>query len=192
MQIVNKITTLPAGQYYQFLADVEHDQQNGVTLSLTGGGTLVLDTEAQCAYYIAPPAVPNPSSVTVTVTAANGSGASDSDTFTITPAAGPVVSVTPAAPSVSTSADTQVTFNIAVTEDSVSDTLTPTIAPSSVCSDGTCGTFGPVTGTAGSGKYSVVYYPPSSVSASTIQQITLNTTLAPLSTAGTAFITINP
>ena len=93
VQITNKITSLPAGQTYQFTANVQHDQKAGVTLSLSGAGTLVLT--GSTATYLAPPAPPTPNSVTVTVTAANGSGVSDSDTFSITPATGPVVSISP-------------------------------------------------------------------------------------------------
>src|SRR5208337_2048182 len=93
VQITNKITSLPAGQTYQFTANVQHDQKTGVTLSLSGAGTLVLT--GSTATYLAPPAPPTPNSVTVTVTAANGSGVSDSDTFSITPATGPVVSISP-------------------------------------------------------------------------------------------------
>jgi hypothetical protein len=191
VQITNKITSLPAGQFYQFMANVQHNQKSGVTVSLTGAGTLVLDSENQSAYYIAPPAPPSPNSVTVTVTAGNGSGASDSDTFTITPAAGPVVSITPAAPTVSASSGTPVTLNIAVTMDSSSDTLTPSVTGSSACSGGVCGSFGEISGTPGSGVYTVEYSPPSSVTASTIQQISINSSLAS-STNGTAFVTINP
>ncbi|HXY08722.1 MAG TPA: hypothetical protein VEI52_12855 [Terriglobales bacterium] len=191
VQITNKITSLPAGQVYQFMANVQHDQQKGVTVSLNGAGTLVLDTSTQSAFYIAPPAPPNPNSVTVTVTAGNGSGVSDSDTFTITPAAGPVVSITPATPTVSASSGTPVTLNLAVTMDSAGDILTPSVAASSVCNGGVCGSFGAVMGTAGSGAYTVQYFPPSSVSASTLQQISVNSSLAS-STNGTAFVTINP
>jgi len=191
VQITDKITSLPAGQTYQFTANVQHNQHAGVTVSLTGAGTLVLDTQNQSAYYIAPPAPPNPNSVTVTVSAGNGSGVSDSDTFTITPAAGPVVSITPAAPTVSASSGTPVPLDIAVTMDSSGDILSASVTGSSVCSGGACGSFSEISGTAGSGTYSVEYIPPSSVTASTIQQISVNSSLAS-STNETAFVTINP
>jgi hypothetical protein len=191
VQITNKITSLPAGQFHQFTANVQHNQHQGVTVSLTGAGTLVVDAQNQTAYYVAPAAPPNPNSVTVTLTAGNGSGVSDSDTFTITPAAGPVVSITSAGPTVSASSGLPVTLNIAVTLDSSSDTLTPSVTDSPVCSGGVCGSFGEISGTVGSGAYSVQYFPPSSVTASTIQQISVNSSLAN-STNGTAFVTINP
>lgn len=189
VQITNKITSLPAGQTYQFTANVQHDQKKGVTLSLTGAGTLVLT--GTTATYLAPPAPPTPNSVTVTVTAANGSGVSDSDTFTITPAAGPVLSISPTQATVSVSAGTPVTLNIAVTQDDPSDVLTATVSSSSTCGGDICGSFGAISGTAGSGAYTVQFSPPSSVTTSTLQIINVTSTLSN-STEGTAFVTINP
>jgi hypothetical protein len=188
VQITNKITSLPAGQTYQFMANVQHDQMKGVTLSLNGAGTLVLN--GATAIYLAPPAPPTPNSVTVTVTAGNGSGVSDSDTFSITAAAWPVVSISPTTPTV-TAGGAAVTLNIAVTSDDPSDTLTVGVSSSSICNAGVCGTFGGITGTPGGGAYTVQYFPPSSVTASTLQTINILSTLAN-STAGTAFVTINP
>ena len=188
VQITNKITSLPAGQTYQFTANIQHDQKMGVTLSLTGAGTLV--QTGSTATYLAPPAPPTPNSVTVTVTAANGSGVSDSDTFTITPAAGPVVSITPTTPT-ATAAGAAVTLNIAVTMDSPSDVLIAGVSSSSICNAGLCGTLGPITGAAGGGAYTVQYSPPSSVTMSTLQTINVISNLNN-STSGTAFVTINP
>lgn len=190
VQITDKITSLPAGQTYQFTGEAQHDQKAGVTVSLKGAGTLVLT--GTTATYLAPPAPPTPNSVTVTVTAANGSGASDSDTFTITPAAGPVVSITPTQPTVSVSAGTPVTLNIAVTEDATGDDLTAYVSNSSIiCGSSTCGYFGAITGTAGSGVYTVQFFPPTSVPASTLETINVYSSLSN-STMGTAFVTINP
>lgn len=196
VQITDKITSLPAGQAYVFTANVEHDQQTGVTLSLTGAGILVLTGDT--ATYLAPPSIPNPSSVTVKVTAGNGSGVSDSDTFTITAAGGPVVSISPIQSTVSISAGTPVTLDIAVTEDDPSDVLTPSMNSSSTCGGG-CGTFGAISGTAGSGAYTVQFYPPSSGGASIsltpvappMEIVNITSSLAN-STPGTAFVTINP
>ena len=188
VQITNKITTLPAGTTYQFTANVQHDQKMGVTVSLTGQGTLVLN--GGTAIYLAPPAPPTPNSVTVTVTAANGSGVSDSDTFTISPAPGPVVSISPTQPT-ATAGGAAVTLNITVTQDDPSDTLTAGVSSGSSCSGGICGTFGTVTGTTGGGAYTVQYFPPGSVTAATLQTINVISSLAS-STPGTAFVTINP
>ena len=188
VQINNKITSLPAGQTYVFTANVQHDQQKGVTLSLSGAGTLVLT--GSTAVYLAPPAPPTPNSVTVTVTAANGSNVSDSDTFSITPAAGPVVSVSPIQPTVSVSAGTPVTLNILVTQDDPSEVLTTSVSNSSDCGND-CGSFGDFSGTAGSGSYTVQFYPPSSVPASALEIINISSSLSN-STMGTAFVTINP
>lgn len=188
VQITNKITSLPAGQTYQFTANVEHDQMKGVTLLLAGEGTLVLT--GSTATYLAPPAPPTPNSVTVTVTAANGSGVSDSDTFSISAATGPVVSITPPTLTV-TAGGAAETLTIAVTMDDASDTLVAGISSGSGCAGGVCGTFGPITGTPGGGAYTVQYSPPSSVTASTLQIINVVSNLNG-STTGTAFVTINP
>lgn len=188
VQITDKITSLPAGQTYQFTANVQHDQQMGVTLSLTGEGTFVLN--GTTAIYLAPPAPPTPNSVTVTVTAANGSRVSDSDTFSISPAAGPVVSTTPTTLTV-TAGGAAVTLNIAVTMDDPSDTLVAGVSSSSICNNGVCGTFEAITGTAGGGAYTVQYTPPSSVTVSTLQTINVVSNLNN-STLGTAFVTIDP
>lgn len=186
VQITNKITSLPAGQTYQFTANVQHTHHTGVTVSLSGAGTLVLLSDS--AIYLAPPAPPSPNSVTVSVTA---NGVSDSDTFTITAAAGPVVSISPTQPTVSVAAGTPVILNIAVTQDDPSDVLSPAVTSSSSCGSNTCGSFGAMSGTAGSGIYTVDFYPPTSVTGSTMQTINITSSLAN-STMGTAFVTINP
>ncbi len=182
VQITNKISSLPAGQTYTFTADIEHAHKQAPTVSLTGAGTLVVTNDT--GIYLAPPAPPTPNSVTVTVTV---NGTSDSDTFTITPAAGPVVSISPIQPTVSVSAGSPVTLNIAVTEDSESDTLTPSCA----IGGSVCGTFGTITGTPGSGSYTVDLYPPSSVPSTALQIINVTSSISS-STMGTAFVTINP
>lgn len=188
VQITDKITTMPAGQVYVFTATMQHDQKEGATVSLTGAGTLMLTGDT--ATYIAPPAPPTPNSVTVTVTAANGSGASDSDTFTISAATGPVVSITPSTNSVTAGGDA-ITLTIAVTQDEKGEVLTPVVSSSASCSGGECGTFGSITGAPGGGAYQVQYTPPSSVTASTLQMINVTSSLTN-STAGSAFVTINP
>jgi len=182
VQITNKITSLPAGQTYTFTANIEHAHQQAPTVTLTGAGTLVLSNGT--GIYLAPPAVPTPNSVTVSVAV---NGVSDSDTFTITAAAGPVVSISPTQPTVSVSAGTPVTLNIAATEDDASDVLTPS------CANGgsVCGTFGPMTGTPGSSTYTVDLYPPTSVPSPAMQIINVTSSMSN-STQGTAFVTINP
>jgi hypothetical protein len=187
VQITNKITSLPSGQTYQFTVNVQHDQKKGVTLSLTGAGTLILTTPT--ATYLAPPSPPSPNSVTVTVAAANGSGVSDSDTFTITPAAGPVVSILPTTLTV-TAGGAATTLNIAMTQDDQFDTLTPGVGGSPICG-GACGTFGTINGTPGGGAYTVQYVPPASATGQILAPVTVGSSL-PNSTMGTTFVTINP
>jgi len=185
VQITNKITSLPAGQTYTFTADIEHAHKEGAAVTLTGAGTLVVNDDT--AIYLAPAAPPTPNSVTVTVTV---NGTSDSDTFTITAAAGAVVSISPTQPTVSVSAGTPVTLNIAVTEDDPSDVLTASVSSSSNCGSD-CGSFGTISGVAGSGVYTVQFSPPTSMGASTMEIINIASSM-PNSTQGTAFITINP
>ena len=185
--ITNKITSLKAGHIYQFTFDVQHDQGAGVTLSLSGEGTLV-DT-GPTATYIAPPAVPSPDSVTVTLVAANGSGASDSDTFTIMAASGPVVSISPSTFTVKAGGPA-VTLDVSVTEDDPTDTLNGGVSSSPGC-NGICGSLGSFSGLAGGGAYTVSYTPPASVTMSTQQQVQVLSSL-PGSTFGEAFVTINP
>jgi hypothetical protein len=185
VQITNKITSLPAGQTYTFTANIEHAHQQAPTVSLTGAGTLVLSNDT--GIYLAPPAVPTPNSVTVSVTV---NGVSDSDTFAITAAAGPVVSISPTQPTVSVSAGTPVTLNIAVTDDDPSDVLTANVSSSSNCGSD-CGSFSTFGGTPGSGLYSLAFYPPTSMSASSMEIINVASSMSN-ATQGTAFVTINP
>ena len=188
VQITNKISTLPAGQTYVFTGSVQHNHQQGASVSLSGAGTLIVEAAEESAIYLAPPAPPTPNSVTVTLTA-NGSGVSDTDTFSITAATGPVVSISPTQPAVSVSAGTPVTLTITVTQDVEGDVLTPSVNSSTNCGS-VCGSFGAITGTAGSGSYTVQFYPPSSGSGS-METINVSSNLTN-STEGTAFVTINP
>jgi len=185
VQITNKITSLPAGQTYTFTASIEHAHQQAPTVSLTGAGTLVLSNDT--GIYLAPPDVPTPNSVTVSVAV---NGVSDSDTFTISPAGGPVVSISPTQPTVSVSAGAPVMLNIAVTEDDPSDVLTASVNSSSNCGSD-CGSFGAISGTPGSGVYTVQFAPPTSASASTMVIINVTSSMFN-STQGTAFVTISP
>ena len=185
--ITNKISTLGAGQSYQFTIDIAHDQGAGFTPSLSGQGTLVQN--GPYAVYIAPSAPPSPNSVTVTITAANGSGVSDSDTFSITAASGPVVSISPGA-FAAMAGGPPVALNISVTQDDPMDTLSGGTSGSPACY-GVCGSFGPFSGTPGGGAYTVQYFPPSAVTGTTQQQVAVFSNLAG-STMGTAYVTISP
>jgi hypothetical protein len=186
LTITNKITSLPAGQTYQFNIDEQHDQNTGFTLKLTGLGTLLQNGFA--ATYIAPASPPSPNTVTVTVTAANGSGVSDSDSFTIAAATSPVVSISPSTFTV-TGGGSPVTLTVAVSQDSPSDQLTGGVSGSPDCG-GPCGSLGSFNGTPGGGSYTVLFAPPNSVTAMTVQQVQISSSL-PGSTPGIAFATEN-
>lgn len=90
-------------------------------------------------------------------------------------------SITPVQPTVSVSAGTPVTLNIGVTEDDPSDVLTATCAAGS-------GSFGEISGTAGSGVYTVQFSP---TPATTLTIIDVSSRLSN-STQGTTFVMINP
>ncbi|HKS96787.1 MAG TPA: hypothetical protein VJV74_11750, partial [Terriglobia bacterium] len=186
--IANKITSLPAGQTYTFNVNFQHTQGAGVTVKLTGQGTLLQNGSS--AFYIAPPSPPTPNTVTVTATAANGSNVSDSDTFTITPAAGPVVSISPGTFS-ATGGGAPVTLNVSVTQDNPSDVLAGGTGNSSPdCNNGPCGVLGPFIGTPGGGSYTVQFFPARSVTTSTLQGVQVVSNL-PQSTPGFAYVNLN-
>jgi hypothetical protein len=186
LSITNKITSLPAGQTYQFSIAEQHDQGTGFTLTLNGQGTLLQNGFS--AVYIAPASPPSPNSVTVTATAANGSNVSDSDTFTITAASGPVVSISPTTFTV-TGGGSAVTLNVTVSQDNPSDTLTGGVSGSPACNS-SCGSFGPLNGTPGGGTYTVDFIPGRSITTTTLQQVQVFSSLAS-STPGTAYVTEN-
>jgi uncharacterized repeat protein (TIGR01451 family) len=67
---------------------------------------------------------------------------------------------------------------VSVSNDLVSDVLNPTLTLSgAACSAAACGTVGSVTGTAGSGSYTIPYTPPASVNAPTIITLTISSNL---------------
>jgi hypothetical protein len=177
----NTITTLGAGQAYQFQAVLQHDQGKGATFTLSGGGTLVQES-SNFAWYIAP-ATPPSGEVSVTATAANGSGVFVTDSFTITAAPGPVVTITPGSFTAS-GGGSPVTLDISVTQDNASDTLSGGVS-------GNWGSLGSFVGTPGGGSYTVQYFPPSHVPSGTPpQQVQVFSSLAN-STVGTAIVTLN-
>jgi hypothetical protein len=186
VSITNKITSLQAGQSYQFNVTADHDQGAGFNVTLTGAGTLV--PFGQGATYVAPASPPNPNTVTVTATDKNGSQVSDSDTFTISAAAGPVVTISPATFTV-TGGGAAFTLNITVTQDNPSDTLSGGVSGAPGC-NGSCGSFGLFNGTPGGGSYTVLFIPGKSITATTTQTVQVFSSLAN-STPGTALVTEN-
>ena len=188
LSITNKISTLGAGQHYEFEIAEDHDHGAGFTLHLSGAGTLA--PTGTSATYIAPSVPPTPNSVTVTATAANGSGASDFDTFTITAAPGAVISIAPSTFTV-TAGGSPVTLNISVAQDDPAATFFAGVSGSPDC-NGPCGSLGAISGTAGGGAYTVEYSPPASVLEETQQRVEILFSNRPNSTPGLAFVTIEP
>jgi len=85
----------------------------------------------------------------------------------------------------------QENIGITVRSDNVGDVIsfTPTLG-SNPC-DATCGTFGSLSGTLGSGSYTLPYTPPASVGATTTVTLTVSSSLAGAFTATSSF-NINP
>jgi hypothetical protein len=187
VSVGNQVQTIPAGATYEFNIDAQHDQNSTLAVSLNGPGVLLV-TPGFTATYIAPPTVPTPNSVTATFTAGS---ASASDTFTITPAPGPVVSIAPASFS-ATAGGAPVTLSISVTQDDPSDVLNANGAGGGTVGSPACGgcTFGPVTGTAGGGNYTVQFVPPGAgTNFNSLAQVRVVSNL-PNSTPGVAYVMI--
>jgi hypothetical protein len=186
----SKVATMPAGTNQQFVVDSQHCGDVNWILSpdtAHGGGLLAMPAAQPfvTAHYIAPPTPPRDDQgavVPVTVTVRCGE-ASDFDTITITPAPGPVVTITP--PSFSASpGGSPVELTIAVTQDDPADTLSGAVA-------GNDGHLGPFSGAPGSGAYTVQYFPAPQAAAA--HQVTINVASSlPNSTTGSAFANVTP
>ncbi len=187
----SKISTLPAGGDQYFELDAQHTAGSGISWTISpdtahGGGLLALPPAQPfvTAHYIAPPTPPkNDQGVVVPVTlAVECNGISDTDTITITPAAGPVLTITPA--SFSASPGAPVELSIAVTHDDPSNTL------SSFVNDND-GFLGPFSGVPGSGAYTVQYFPAPVATEVHSVTITVSSSL-PKSTTGKAYANVAP
>lgn len=89
-------STVAVGQTLTFTATVTGTNNQGVTWSVSGGGTI-----SSIGVYTAPATVPNPAKVTVTATSQADSTKSGSATITVVSASAVQVSVQPATASVS-------------------------------------------------------------------------------------------
>jgi hypothetical protein len=119
---------------------------------------------------------------TVTITASNGVVPNATQSFTLTVTAAPaVVSSTIPFPIFDGGAQTMIA--IAVANDAPGETVTASLSVDDnttfLCTLATCGTLGAVTGTSGSGSYSVAYTPPplSSTFVQTFPRITISSNL---------------
>ena len=74
------------------------------------------------------------------------------------------------------------TLTLTVSNDAAGDVLTPSLTVDAntglACSAATCGTIGAVSGTSGSGTYTVPYTPPASLSAETLPTINVSSSLS--------------
>jgi large repetitive protein len=130
----------------------------------------------------------------ITFTAHNGVGADATQSFALTIAIGP--------PTVGTSVpfpifagDPATPIAITVTSDAAGDALTANLTVDSntgaACTPATCGTIGAVSGTSGSGNYTVSYTPPASLAAQVVPTLVVSSSLTG-SFAATDFIEVDP
>lgn len=82
-----------------------------------------------------------------------------------------------------------VTLNISVANDLPSDVLSASVTSSPACGGNPCGSFGAITGTPGSGTYTVQYTPPANASSATSPTITVSSSLTG-STPGTTTVNL--
>ena len=127
------------------------------------------------------------------VTSSYGGQASDSTT--ILPVNAGLATVATSVPFPIFAGGPAQTIAITVTNDSASDVPAPTLTvdanTGAACTALTCGTLGPVSGTGGSGSYTVPYTPPPTLAAQIIPTIVVSSSL-PGSFAATDFIEVDP
>jgi len=208
--ITNKVTTANAGgSAITFSATVQNDPtSSGVSWTLTAGSPAVpcaptcgslSGTTTTSVTYTPPataPAAPN-NTPTITATSVHDSTKSDSDTLTIMSSGGTAVTVGTSVPFPIFAGDPVTAIPITVTNDAAGDMLTATLTVDAntglPCPSPTCGTLGSVTGTSGSGSYSVLYTPPPAAGFTTqiVPTLVVSSSL-PGSFADTDFIEVDP
>ncbi len=142
------------------------------------------------------PAVGSAATYHIMLTAHNGVGADFIQNFTLTVTTTPAI-VGTSVPFPIFAGDPATTIAITVTSDSAGDVLTPTLTVDSntglACTVATCGTVGSITGTSGSGSYSLSYTPPPTAgfTTQTVPTIVVSSSLSG-SFAATDFIEVDP
>jgi hypothetical protein len=140
----------------------------------------------------------DPSSPAQTCTVTNGSGTVSAAVTNVQVTCGtmtlPTVQVVPSTVPPLQAGGTTRTFNINVTNDVSGDlpTVTSFTLNGVACTSATCGSFAAVTGTPGSGSYSMVYTPPPSLSAAVSPTVTVSPSVSGAWFAGTTSFTVNP
>lgn len=167
-------------------------------LSISGNGSFQFPAAIASGGTYDVTVLTDPSSPAQTCTVTNGSGTVSGAVTNVQVTCGtmtlPTVQVvTPAAPPLQAGGSTR-TFNITVTNDVSGDlpTVTSFTLNGVACTSSTCGSFGAVTGTAGSGSYSMIYTPPPSLSAAVSPTVTVSPSVSGSWFAGTTSFTVNP
>lgn len=148
--------TIQMGQTVNITASVANDSSNqGVTWSVSGGGTLSNQT-ATSVTYNAPATVSANITATVTATSAADTSATAALKITVTPA--PAISVTISNPIASiTAGSAAVTLNATVQNDSTNSGVSWTLTAGGAACSPTCGSL------SGTSSTSVTYTPPATV-----------------------------
>ncbi|HZS70652.1 MAG TPA: Ig-like domain-containing protein [Candidatus Acidoferrum sp.] len=126
------------------------------------------------------------------ITASAGNITSAPDTLTVTPASS-ISSILVGLPGpVIFAGGNQETVTLTITNDQPNDVFTITaLSNGTSCTPAVCGTFGTITGTAGSGNYTFPYTPPASLAADTAITLTVSSNL-PNSFPGTVNFIVHP
>lgn len=173
--------TIQAGQTVNITAAVSNDSSNqGVTWSVSGGGTLSNQTSTTVTYN-APASVAGNTIVTVKATSAADSSDSTTLTITVTPAAAIAVRITNPISTIAAGASA-VTLNATVQNDSSNSGVTWTLTVGGSACSPSCGALSAAT------TASVLYTPPSSAPASPDNAPTISAT----SIAKTSVVATDP
>ncbi len=156
---------------------------SGQSVTCTNPGPVAPGTSAATIPLVVNVSTSAPGSISDTATVADSGDTdtadkSSTDTVDVIASAATVLGDVPG-PVIYASGNSE-TVSVTVSNDQASDTLTPvlTLSGGGACTAATCGTLGSVTGTPGSGSYTISYTPPASVTAPTSITLTISSSLA--------------
>jgi hypothetical protein len=167
-------------------------------LSISGNGSFQFPASIASGGTYDVTVLTDPSSPAQTCAVTNGSGTVSGAVTNVQVTCGtmtlPTVTiVTPAAPPLQAGGSTR-TFTITVANDVSGDlpTVTSFTLNGVACTSATCGSFGAVTGAAGSGSYGMIYTPPPSLTAAVSPTVTVSPSVSGAWFAGTTSFTVDP
>ena len=163
------------------------------TISAVAGSQLISLTNATlaagggCAFSVNVTATAtgtiNDTTGNISSTEGGTGGTSNTAALTVNPVStNPAVTISGLPSSPFFAGGTATTLNLTVSNDAAGDVLTPSLTVDAntglACSAATCGTIGAVSGTSGSGTYTVPYTPPASLAGETIPTINVSSSLS--------------